>query len=487
MMYIEYISAYIPGFKVRRDDLEILGNELIKSVYFPWVLVILVLNRNNWKKPVVIILVGYWLLRSIGFMLRDTMNLRKGQRDTVWPYSTKNWYISNALAHVFWLSGEIMGDWYPLLRTKAITNNSRKMKSVYITCIIYNLVKVFGMATHFLSNPIDLRAKSVTINGNIETHIPKDIQKYNIAWWSTVAMINVTSIIYDFSVIYCMRKSLFDRLKEYKTMKENTFMDKFKQISEFRIVISMAASVIFLFFVVPFVIAVVMESFQSIKTPYTVSEYRKEDIEALRQVVLCINYNLMYIDQILLRRFIEKNKPDTDDDIKKSGISNSSSKSNPYKKLNANNDPYDTFSPSSSTLFKSNISSVPNSNVGISYAGSSTFNDSYHDSSNLQRKDSAPHEQLDYYQYNPEKSDKVSKNPSSRSQNNYYDMDNYNSPTSSSKYFNYDKTNANGSSSYYDIDDYNSPASSSSKYFNYNKNNGQNSSSNYYLNNLKNY
>ncbi|ORX47640.1 hypothetical protein BCR36DRAFT_584745 [Piromyces finnis] len=290
------------------------------------------------------------------------------------------------------------------------------MKSVYAMCIIYNLVKVFGIITFFLSNPIDLHTKSVMVNGIIQTFIPKDLQKFNIAWWSTVAVINIVSIFYDISVIYCMRKSFFDRLKEYKTHKENTFMDKFKQISEFRIIISLVSSMLFLLFVIPFVVMIVMENIKNIKTPYTVSEYKKDDIEQLRQVVLSINYNLMYIDQILLQTFVKEN---TTIKIKVNKNSNHSTSSSsikynhsPYQKLNITTNLYGSetlnFSPSSysspsSTFQKPSINSTPNSTMGLSNTDSTTFNDSYYEPFYLENKNYSNVELFNYYPNNERK------------------------------------------------------------------------------------
>ena len=89
-MYIEYLGSYIPHFKLKRDYYEIIFNEYIRNVFFPWVCIILLLNKKNWKRPVIIILIGHWFLRSTGDLLRDTMYLRDGEPNSVWPYSTKN-------------------------------------------------------------------------------------------------------------------------------------------------------------------------------------------------------------------------------------------------------------------------------------------------------------------------------------------------------------------------------------------------------------
>jgi len=217
--------------------------------------------------------------------------------NSYWPYTKTNWYVSNGIAHVFWLLGEIMGDWYPLLRTKAVTNNSNKMKTIFITCIIFNITKVFGMYTYFMDMPIDLRVTDE--NGNKV----KDIIKFNIYWWTSIGLMQISSCIYDISVITALKTCLFNKLKEYKNFRKNTFLDKFKQISELRIILSMVISLIFLPFLILFVVSLIREYRKSQISSFTTSS---SSIEQLRQVVLSFNFTVMYIDQILLKSIANK-------------------------------------------------------------------------------------------------------------------------------------------------------------------------------------
>ncbi|ORX80157.1 hypothetical protein BCR32DRAFT_25068 [Anaeromyces robustus] len=285
------------------DVIQNVTNSYIMNSFFPWVCIILYLNRRNLTKPVNIILIGHWFLRSTGDMLRfGSENFHKDYGLT-WPFSVKAWYFGNALAHIFWLSGEVLGDWYPLLRTKAVTNNNpKKMKSVYITCILYNIVKLGSISSFFLNNPINLTAK-VLENGKLYR---SDIELFNLVWWSFVSLMQITSIFYDISVIYLLRKRLFNKMKEDQKYgnNNNNFIEKFKLISEYRIVFSLIASVIFLPIVITFVVMIVLEKMK-IKNQ---AIYDESAVEQFRQVVLSINYNLMYIDQILLRRFVEDNQ-----------------------------------------------------------------------------------------------------------------------------------------------------------------------------------
>eukprot|EP00833_Pecoramyces_ruminatium_P018178 jgi/Orpsp1_1/1192210/evm.model.d7180000091410.1 len=295
---ITFAEAHSGDSNLRVDVYQYVFDSYIKNIFFPWVCLILLFNMKNWKRPVLLILIGHWFLRSTGDLLRNTLELRTKEPNLNWPGSLKNWYISNALANVFWLSGEIIGDWYPLIRLKAITNNSKKIRFIYVTCIIYNIAKIIGMSSYFYGYPIDLRQKDE--DGNPID----DIIKARFRWWSSVTIIQIASFIYDISIIISMKTILFNKIQTYKNIGKNTFIIKFKQISEYRIIISMIASLCFLPFVIIFVICLVIQLKQSNKRNINM----ETPIEQLRQVVLNFNYTMMYIDQILLRNVIERNQ-----------------------------------------------------------------------------------------------------------------------------------------------------------------------------------
>jgi hypothetical protein len=275
----------------------------IESSFFPWLFVVLLLNKRKWNKPVTLILVGHWLLRAIGDILRNYIQLRESELNTLWPGSTTNWYIGEAAAHVFWLGGEILGDWYPLLRTKAVTNNNRKVRIIFFTCILYNITKILGMLTYFIDFPMNLKIHE---NGGFH------LAKFNLLWWSCIGLMQITSFIYDLSVILALKSCLFNKLNEYRT-RGNTFLDKFKQISELRIFCSMIISILFFPFLIAFIISL-MKQYQFQKNQEVGGGNRKnspyiedEGIEHIRQLVLGFNFTLMYIDQILLRNIVENN------------------------------------------------------------------------------------------------------------------------------------------------------------------------------------
>eukprot|EP00833_Pecoramyces_ruminatium_P007441 jgi/Orpsp1_1/1181473/evm.model.c7180000077305.1 len=275
-----------------------MAESFILNPFFLWVFLILLYNRKNWKRPIILLLIFHWVFRSVGDLLNYRASFIPWAPNTYWPYTDQGWLMAQAIPNIFWLTSEILGDWYPLLRTKAVTKQNKKIIFVFITCILYNIVKLYSMYALFGDLPIDFRLTDD--DGNKV----RDIARIKIRYWSTVLALQVASFLYDLSVIVCLRKNLFNKLKEYQNFSENTFLYKFRQISELRIIFSMIASMIFLPFIIGFVV-------------YLVNVYKKEGtgsivasdepVDAIRRAVLSINYTLMYIDQILLKNITERN------------------------------------------------------------------------------------------------------------------------------------------------------------------------------------
>jgi hypothetical protein len=158
---------------------------LIRSEFFPWILLIFILNKKNWKRPVIIILILHWLFRSVGDSLREIMELLPVPKDvkTLWPNTNTRWIVGNAIAHVFWLGGEMVGDWYFYIRTKAVTKSKIKINIVYICCIVYNIGKFIGIVRYFVYLPIDFN--QVDSNGKQQN----GMLLFDITWWIIVASI----------------------------------------------------------------------------------------------------------------------------------------------------------------------------------------------------------------------------------------------------------------------------------------------------------
>eukprot|EP00833_Pecoramyces_ruminatium_P006675 jgi/Orpsp1_1/1180707/evm.model.c7180000074381.1 len=285
------------------DKYQYVIDEYILNYYFPWICFILLLYNKDWKKPINLILIGHWLLRSTGSAIRNTLELKEYEPNTYWPHSKTNWYIAYSIPYLFWFSGEILADWYPLLRIKAIAKDSKKIRIVYFTCILYNITKLIGIYNNFI--PIDLR---ITDKHGSKV---KESDQFRIRWWTVIISLQITCFSYDFSIIFSLRKYLHDKITALQYLynfssKKEHFIEKFKQISEYRIILSMTFTLIFL----PLIVIVIIISLnnKSSISPDSENSTLFSSIEQIRQAVLSFNYTLMYIDHILLKRYIDKKK-----------------------------------------------------------------------------------------------------------------------------------------------------------------------------------
>ncbi|OUM64709.1 hypothetical protein PIROE2DRAFT_8477 [Piromyces sp. E2] len=181
---------------------------------------------KDWKRPVILILVSYWFLQATGDLLQSYLNyqnieeyIKNGYN---WPFNKTNWYIINAIAFFSWVSAQI-------------------------TC-------------NFIIVPDNFKAPIYKDN--------MELVKYNIIFMTLVVLIQLLSMTYDIFIIIALKNTLFDKLENFKH-KLNSFLDKFKQISELR-------------------------------------EDIFNQVEHLRIIALRFTYTFMYIDQILLRIYIKK-------------------------------------------------------------------------------------------------------------------------------------------------------------------------------------
>ncbi|OUM60687.1 hypothetical protein PIROE2DRAFT_13507 [Piromyces sp. E2] len=224
-------------------------------------------GRKDWKRPVILILILYWFLQCTGDHFQNYLyfsDIEKYREEGYeWPFNKYNWLVVNSIAHLFWESGEIIADWYPLLRTKAIVQEKKKLKPIYLTCILFNIIKSGLILSNFIFVPSTFKIPDSKVN--------LELMKYKIIWWSIVFAIQIVNLSYDISVIIALKKSLFNKLESFKN-KSNSFLDKFKQVSELLV--------------------------KDITDP----------VEYIRIIGLRFIYTFMYIDQILLRFYIKKSK-----------------------------------------------------------------------------------------------------------------------------------------------------------------------------------
>ncbi|ORX49637.1 hypothetical protein BCR36DRAFT_450235 [Piromyces finnis] len=333
---------------------------LICNQYFVWTCFVLFLNYKRWKRPVIIILVLHWLFRSIGDIFLNYQDFMEKKYPN-WPWNNDTWFYCFGIASIFWYLSEIFGDWYPLLRTTAIIRNPKKIRIVYIICGIYNMVKLVQMYFYITyvpyTNP-DIYPDTEEGKNLFNKLYNKDLGRFKSLTWGNVVIQLIVSFFYDLSIIIILRKNLFNKLNERKNNlkeNENKFLSRFKFISEYRIVVSLIATVVSFPLIATF-------SFIMVHQFRTKDEFDIDDsrADAFRQCVLSINYNLMYVDQILLRFFVDestklKSKPKLS--IGTSGNSGYTSSSYAYNSYSLNNISSHTYNNSHSIYKSSNDTS----------------------------------------------------------------------------------------------------------------------------------
>ncbi|OUM64710.1 hypothetical protein PIROE2DRAFT_8478 [Piromyces sp. E2] len=215
------------------DATQLLVDSFILNKLFPWLCLVLIINRNDWKRPVILILILHWFFKSISDLLKNyyfyTDTAEYERNGYQWPYTHLN-----------------------------------------LVCLKCGGPFIF---------------------------------KNGITWWIIALISQVVCSIYDISIMIALKKSLFDKLETFK-YKSNSFLEKFKQISELRIIISLIIS--FLFF--PWPIVQVHYYLNKINQPLKVLVSHSHEVDHFRGIVISFVYTSMYIDQILLRFYIQKNR-----------------------------------------------------------------------------------------------------------------------------------------------------------------------------------
>jgi hypothetical protein len=250
------------------------------SQFFYWTLLLLILHHFNFKKSIIKIIISHYILRTIGDMLdsyasRYTDYYHKVNGICVKEPVTKvehhplRWFISRQLAGIFWYSGEIVADWYPLLRTKAIADNQKDVWYIYLTCFIFNLSKITMIFYHFTVDKMEIREK--------EDYF------YSI-FWAIYLVSLCCSLLYDSSVYIAMRRAI---LKDTANINFG-FLKKFRNISEYRILVSAIIGLIG----IP-----IMGTSAILRLKYSDYDWSFED---LRIFFVNTSYYMMFIDQLML-------------------------------------------------------------------------------------------------------------------------------------------------------------------------------------------
>ncbi|ORX49640.1 hypothetical protein BCR36DRAFT_353280 [Piromyces finnis] len=276
--------------------------------FFYWTLLIFLMHKFNFKKPIMKILLAHYLLRCTGHIIDNFGGLMNHYYSNEPVYDSKGniisykcrydssstemhplkWLLTRQICTIFWFSGEIIADWYPLLRTKAVIQKQKSIRYVYASCGFFNLSKISLMVYHFMLSPTELYDK----NGAYDK---ERVSNFYNTYWIIQLIIIYASVIYDFTVFMVLKNNVFKINKS-----EFGFMKKFRNISEFRILVSAIISAVFL----PIVsFTIIMKFYCNHKYNYYNLDF---SFDAIRQLIANGQYFMIFIDQILLLRSSEE-------------------------------------------------------------------------------------------------------------------------------------------------------------------------------------
>jgi len=262
--------------------------------FFYWTLLVFILHKFNFRKPVMKIILGHFIVRCTGDIFDELGGLfslyycmKKGENGDTYCECSANtlnpmrWYLCRYFGTLFWYIGEIIADWYPLLRTRAVV----KTKSIYIvyaTCALFNLSKLVLIILHWNLDPRDLYDLKTGV------FLKNKIDDFYQIYWIVQLIIIYASVIYEFTVYLVLKSSVFKKGKY-----DYGFLKKFKSLSEYRILIASFLSFSFL----PLVSVAIILKFYWIIEKKLDLEF---EFEKLRKAIANIQYYMIFIDQILL-------------------------------------------------------------------------------------------------------------------------------------------------------------------------------------------
>lgn len=194
------------------------------------------------------------------------------------------WFVTRQLGVLFWFTGEIAADWYPLVRTRAVARDQKSIRLVYWACGIFNITKITIIVYHWCFSPAKLYDKNGVYNKEL-------VNEFYVYYWIIHLLIIYASVFYDVAVFHVLKKCVFKTVKV-----KSGFLKKFQTISEYRIFISAGINIIFL----PIVsVTIVLKLIYYYYKGYHNLNFSFDEI---RQSIANVQYFMIFIDQILLLR-----------------------------------------------------------------------------------------------------------------------------------------------------------------------------------------
>jgi len=305
--YVEYMSSLDEEGAIN-NRIEIIRTIIyalhkpLQFTFFYWTLLILILYKFNFKNRIVKIITFHFIFRSLGDIIdklgglmpryyantiisQDEYGVTLGCNFNFIPVPEVHplkWFFTRQIGCIFWMVGEIIADWYPLIRTREIVKSAESIWYVYLTCGIFNLSKLSLIICHFFLSPKMLYDE----NG---VYKKQYVSLFYFKYWVIQLIIIFASIIYDISVFLVLKRHAFQI-----SISQLSFVKKFKTFSEYRIIVTMIITIIFL----PIAsIAIILKFYYYFKDGYTELEFSFDEI---RRSIANLQYFIIFIDQILL-------------------------------------------------------------------------------------------------------------------------------------------------------------------------------------------
>jgi len=276
----------------------------LKFIFFYWTLLLFILHKFNFKKPVMKIVLIHFILRATGDILDKFGSLwsyyfanrcKEDYNDVcifdecqVYSPQTEmhpmKWFITRQLGVFFWFTGEIAADYYPLIRARAVARDQKSIKKVYFACALFNSTKIANIIYHWFLSPSELYDKFGQYN-------KERVNEFYVYYWIIHLFIIYTSVIYDVTVFHVLKKCVFKTVKV-----KSGFLKRFQTISEYRIYLSAIINIIFL----PIVSLTIV--FKLIFYYHYNYHNLNFSFDEIRQSLANFQYFMIFIDQILLLR-----------------------------------------------------------------------------------------------------------------------------------------------------------------------------------------
>jgi len=228
------------------------------------------------------------IVEKLGTILTNYYGLDKyGKCISYLEYTEQHplkWFLTRQINSFFWYAGEIIGDWYPLIRTKAVAKDGR-IKYVYMSCIFYNITKLSVPISQLFVSPAKLYTSDPKNYGQYNYDYVNSYYNY---YWCIQAIVIIALLIYDATVYIVLKKELFNKITS-----EYGFLKKFRLISEYRIIVSVIIGIVGL----PVSLCAAFAKIFTFNSKYREINFSIEDF---RVVVTNVQYMIIFIDQILL-------------------------------------------------------------------------------------------------------------------------------------------------------------------------------------------